>query len=648
MFKNCTVVFFLLLCLSAGAQKYEFGNVSVAELEQKKHPLDSSAVAAILYASCDSDIAFNRLGFTTKHTVTKRIKIYNKEGYEWANQQIIHGLGRRSETVSISEAATYNLVDGKVVKTKLKTDGKFDEKINKYIGRIKFTMPNVKEGSVLEFRYQIDYHGISTPPKWDFQENIPVDYSELKTHVPEYLQFNTNQKGSLFPKITTAKQERTGNYEETITTYVSKNLPALNQEIYVTNIRNYTSGISHEFAAYKFSGGVVLASEKLAADWPSVARNIYESDDFGDELKKRGYFEKIVDSLKLGKTSRADIISSIFNYVKSNIKWNKQMGIVCEYGLKNALKTKSGNAAEINLLLVAMLQYIEMDAWPVLVSTRTNGIALFPSITAFDHVIAGVETPMGMTLLDATGEFSSPDILPLSDLNWYGRLIRSNNTSVQVDLVPKILSKEVCRLNLSISKDGVAEGQFRRQLTDYEALSFREKNTNTVKEVYLETLENENDNIAIDNYSRENEKEASQPLSETYHFKSQTAAEVVDQRMYISPMLFLTDKENPFKQEKRECPIDFGYPVQRKYSISIQMPQGYKVESVPVSANYVTGDDVGAFRYVVGFSGDTIQITVGFDMNAAVLPADYYEVLKDFFQKMIDKQNERIVLIKAS
>jgi basic membrane lipoprotein Med (substrate-binding protein (PBP1-ABC) superfamily) len=116
--------------------------------------------------------------------------------------------------------------------------------------------------------------------------------------------------------------------------------------------------------------------------------------------------------------------------------------------------------------------------------------------------------------------------------------------------------------------------------------------------------------------------------------------------MYIAPMLFLTSKENPFKQEKREYPVDFSYPKQEKYNINIVIPEGYKIETLPTIMNIATGDDIGTFKYMIGATENKIQITITFAMNVAIVPSDYYEVIKDFYQKIIDKQNEKIVLVK--
>lgn len=130
-------------------------------------------------------------------------------------------------------------------------------------------------------------------------------------------------------------------------------------------------------------------------------------------------------------------MTAILNYVKSNIKWNNYLGYGCEKGVRKAYKEKIGNCADINLMLTAMLGYSGLQAHPVLISTRSNGINFFPSTEGFNYVIAGVETPTGIALLDATDEFSTINVLPLRDLNWIGRLIRKDGTSETVDLMPK-------------------------------------------------------------------------------------------------------------------------------------------------------------------------------------------------------------------
>lgn len=129
----------LLLITNVTAQEFKLGKVSIAELEQKVHPKDSSAAAAILYKKGKTRMEYDEnYGFVIITEVETRIKIYKKEGYEWANQNVwYYNESNFKEKVSFSDAVTYNLVDGNIEKTKLKSDGVFDEVVSKFKGRKK-------------------------------------------------------------------------------------------------------------------------------------------------------------------------------------------------------------------------------------------------------------------------------------------------------------------------------------------------------------------------------------------------------------------------------------------------------------------------------------------------------------------------------
>ncbi|GEP51686.1 hypothetical protein FNO01nite_23580 [Flavobacterium noncentrifugens] len=668
--KQLIFISFLMFAFStmANAQKMELGKVTLAELEEKSHPKDPSAPAAILFKKGISKFDYTQSdGFTMITTVKTKIKIYKKEGFDWANQKVWYRLQSNvKENVFFSDAVTYNLVDGKIVKTKLKNEGEFDEKLTRYIGEKKITMPAVKEGSIIEFEYEIKSPVIGKIRDWDFQATIPVNYSEFKTFIPEYFIYRVNQKGYLFPKASVEKLERSIMYtyreqakpgditigggsqenlkfSETKTTYIAENLPALRDENFVNNIENYMATISHELSMVKYPN---VPLKNYSTDWESVTKTIYDNDDFGIELNKTGYFENALKTLTEGLKTQPEIVAAILNYVKTNVKWDNYYGYSCNDGVKNAYKTKTGNVAEINLMLVAMLRYAGINANPVLISTRSNGISFFPNRTAFNYVIAAIENPNGVTLLDATEKFSQPDILPLRDLNWIGRLIRKDGTSKEIELIPKKPSKEIIFMNGTINPEGFVTGKIRKQYTDYEALQFRQQYVSVNQEIYQENQESKH-HIEISEYQRDNDQDIAKPVVENFSFKSTNEVENINGKIYISPMLFLRMKENPFKQEVREYPVDFGYPTQSKYNLTLEIPDGYKIQTLPAAANIITADEFGAFKYIIGSTGNKIQITITSDINTAILPADYYAVLKDYFQKMYDKENEKIVLIKA-
>ena len=665
-FKKALIALLILLSISTlQAQKFELGKVSIAELEEKVHSKDTAAVAAILFKKGEVTFDFSQNnGFQILTKVSTRIKIYKKEGYEWANQKVSYYIDYKSkESVSFSDVATYNLVNGKIEKTKLKSDGEFNEIINKYWGQKKITLPNVKVGSVIEFEYVIKSTTIGSLKEWNFQSNIPVNYNEYITYIPEYFVYKPSPKGYFSPTVTVTNgpksisintKERSiigkpiftseqFDYIETITTYKSNNLPSIKEEAYVNNIENYSSSIANELSMIKYPG---RSFENFSTNWEAVAKTIYDYDDFGPELNKSGYFEDDLKPLLTGLNSTDEIIALLLNYVKTTVKWNNYNGYSCIDGVKQAYKSKTGNSAEINLMLTAMLRYAGLTANPVLVSTRDNGIAIFPNRNAFNYVITAVETPNGFILLDASDKFSTPNVLPFRTLNWVGRLIRKDGTSEEVDLMPKVASNNTIMMSYSVDATGLVSGKVRRQRTGHNAFAFRSETENVKEDAYHEKLENENKKIEISDYSRANEKEIQLPVTETFSFSGTNLSEIIGGKIYLNPMLFFTEEQNPFKQENRQYPIDYGFPFMDKYSINIQIPEGYKLETLPETKVFSMQDDLGSFKFLSSLSGNTIQLSVSHQVNTSIISTEYYSMLKEYYQKMIAKQNEKIILTK--
>ncbi|MFH6934522.1 DUF3857 domain-containing protein [Flavobacterium sp. FlaQc-30] len=658
----------LLFVSKINAQEFKLGKVSIAELEQKVHPKDSSAAAAVLYTRGKTRIEYDENdGFINLTDVETRIKIYKKEGYNWANKGVwYYNTSNLPEKVSFTDAYTYNLIDGKVEKVKLKSEGIFDEVVDKFRGRKKITMPNVKEGSVVEFRYTIRSPRDNTIREWDFQAAIPINYSEFITYIPQYYVFNSRQKGYVFPKITSIKNSKsivfrnkerslsggTGvastsfstsklDYSEIQTTYLAVDFPAIKEEAYVNNIDNYVSSIQHELSMTNFPNSPM---KTYSTDWNSVVTTIYNYDDFGPELNKTGYFEEDLKTLLGDKKNADEKIIAILNHVKSNVKWNNYTGYTCDNGVRKAYKEKTGNIADINLMLTAMLRYAGLTANPVLVSTRSNGISFFPNRNAFDYVIAAVETPNGNVLLDASDKFSTPNVLPLRTLNWLGRLIRKDGSSEEVDLMPKKASNDIVFINYSIDPEGKVTGKTRRQCTDYNAMITRKNIFSLKEEEYLEKLENENNKIEVSDYSKTNEKDLLMPITESYSFAGNNLCEVIGGKIYVSPMLFFTNEKNPFKQEVREYPVDFGYPFLDKYNIIIRIPEGFAVETLPKPAIINMEDNLGSFKFNIASDGSTLQLNIQHQINEAIVSTDQYDMLKEYYKGMIAKETEKIVL----
>ncbi|WP_340065583.1 DUF3857 domain-containing protein [Ascidiimonas aurantiaca] len=671
--------FFLwLLCLVftfkvSNAQKdFKLGKPSKELVTQSEHPIEKDARAAIIYRKerCFFDFT-QREGFSLVKDVEIRVKIYNKEGMDWATFEIpLYHSGSEEEKIMSIKGYTFNAENGKIVTSKLKSDGKFKENRNKYWSVSKITMPNAREGSVIDLHYKTVSPFIFNVGEFVFQYDIPVDEIHAKIDIPEYLKFKTYSKG-FFPisyqesmenrklSFTQKNNNRVNdfglksgsnysqeelNVRESIYLLSAQNIPSLKEEKYTSNIDNYRTALTFELSSTQWPGETY---KLYSQTWENVAKSIYQLSSFGNELDKKGYYEEDLEALIGGVSDKMQRAALVYNYVQQKMTWNQFNSVTTDVGVRKAFKDGVGNVAEINLMLVSMLRHAGVNANPVLVSTRSHGIPLFPTREGFNYVIAAIEIENGLILLDATEKYAYPNVLPKRVLNWNGRLIREDGSSSGVNLIPKKPSKETYSMNVTLDDAGIAEGKIRVHSTDQTALFFRQNIKPMVREQYLERLEDAHGGIEISDYEIQNANDVSKPIVETYSFYAEDAVEIIGDKMYISPLLFMAINENPFKLEKREYPIDFTYPKHKKYMVNIKLPEGFKIESVPENIALKLPEDMGMFRYTMTVKDNLLQLLTSTEIDQAVIPAHYYDSIKEFYKQMIDKENEKVVLTKA-
>ena len=660
-FQSLLIIVFLLLGISkSSAQNYELGKVTVAELKEKVNPKDTTAPAAILFKKGKTFFTFTKdKGFSANHVYEFKIKIYKKEGLNWADQKVRFYIGYENlseDRLEFSNAVTYNLENEAIVKTKLGNQGAFTKKVNKFWDEKIITLPNVKVGSIIEYKYILKSDNIVKLPDFDFQYDIPVNYFEYKTDIPEYYIYKPilvgGHKVETDSKLTNGSQSFEDDYNKTKSIsykqisafYRGNDIPALAKEPYIDNIDNYKGSIQHELERVRYPDQPV---KDYAITWEGVANTIFKDKSFGKELNDRDFLLEDVKKLLTNVESQKERLNIIFKFVQNKMNWNEENDYYTQKGVKKAYADQTGNVAEINFILISMLKLAGIEANPVLVSTTQNGIPVYPTRTGFNYVVAAAQIEDKQILLDATHKFTSPGILPLNVLNWKGRLIKDDGTSAEIDLVPSTMSKEYSSLMVKIDNLGKIEGKIRIQRTDYDAYLFRVENANKNQENYLEKLEEQFGDSKISNYTIDNKKtNIQEPVLETFSLNADNRVEIIGGKMFINPLLFFTRSKNPFNQEVRQMPVYFGYPTQEKFNLNIEIPEGYEIESLPTPVKISSENKEIVYMLNTSGEGNKIRIISSKEINNSIFAADQYNGLKDLFQKMIASQNEKIVLKK--
>ncbi|WP_439151577.1 transglutaminase domain-containing protein [Winogradskyella sp.] len=653
-------------------QNYDFGKVSKSELQEKYYPTDSTANAAILYRNEEVRFTFNQNdGFSQEREVHVRIKIYDKEGFDWATHKVYLYKGGRGNNEQLKglKAFTYNLENGKIEEDKLKKDGIFDEKVSEFGMINSFTLPNIKAGSVIEYKYIVSSQ-FPFIDDLELQFTIPVKKLEAKIATPQVFRYNKflNPKAYYLAIYNESKTDRTlttrskykngsyvgsGNsyqsnsmrYFDNVIEFSEENIPALKTESFGGSLNNYKAKLSMELEAILNLDGIVTKS--FASSWQKVSKSIYDNEDFGGQLNRTGFFKNDLEPILQGVEddfAKAFIIES---FVKSKVKWNEKYGKFAQKGIRTAYNEGIGNVADINLLVTAMLRSQGVNANPVLISTRNNGVPLFPTRDGFNYVICMVQSENKYMLIDATEPFSTNNVLPERVLNWQGRVLKKDGTSNWVNINSNNKSVESTMLNVKINDDFSATGKVRKNYTAYLALNYRKKYTGLGLDDHIKSLESNKGDIEISELVYENDVNITEPAKVTYEYELLDGIDEVGDKIYFSPLLFLATKESPFKLEDRKYPIDFVIPLEDKYMVNIMLPEGYKVESLPATEAFEYKGGEAKFVYVAKENGKYLQFSVSLELNNTFIEPKDYKGFKDFFAKTVEKQAEQIVLTKA-
>jgi len=622
MKKNAITIFFALLPLFyiyAEKAPMKYGKVDQADLQMKVYPADSSASAVVLcnYGYFD--------GRELQFVHQMRIKILKEEGKNNGNFSV------PAEEKTNVRGQTVNLENGVPVVTKLNKDGIFIERVMNRSYRARVAMPNVKVGSVID----VEFYYTGLPPHWDFQKTIPMRWSELVIDENENFSFRKNFTGYIPLSETTGDR------------WVTKNVPAFKSEKFINNIENYLTRMNIEISSIHVPGRLY---KDYATDWEAVAKTLREADDFGQQLTNINFFlNGLEKEIKSTTTTPEEKLSKAYNAIKK-IKWNNEESLTTsKSGLSYAFNKKIGNSADINLTLVLLLRKLGIDANPIVLSTRDNGLLppFSVSLDRLNYVAAQAVIGDKSFFLDATDENIPLGMLPERTLNGRGLVVKKESQE-WVDLTPKKKDKSTSILNLKLSPDGVLKGDWNKSYYDYGALdqrvSYKKYNS---QDEYLKSLESEYIGLSVEKYNLIGIDSLQQPVQENMSIILKNKITKANNQMYINPLMFDKYTENPFKADERVYPVDFTTSREETQIFNLELPAGFSINQLPKNIKMVLPENSASFQMLSSADESTVHVLFKLNINKPVFSQSEYQNLKAFFDELVKKQAEMLIIKKV-
>ena len=653
MKKNVLLLLLLSLNLISFSQeksKYTFGEPTTDELNLKAYTLDPNASAVVLYESGNTEFKVRKRSdvyITTKFY--KKIKIFSNKGFKHATFEILLYNGENyKEKVTGIRAVTHNNAN----KTYLNKTQIFENEITKNYRKVSFTMPNLKVGSVIEIEYTLENPVNYNLNSWNFQSEIPKKESNYQASIPfnfvynrmlnGYLKLNVNSSVTKEKCFEVPELFSTASCE--VMTYAMQNIPAFIEEEYMTDKDNFISKIEFQLAKIKRFDDFI---RQYTTTWKDVDARFKKNENFGKQLKKVVFFkDKLPLNLSL-KASDLEKAKIIFNFIQNHYAWDEINGLQNNVDLKKAYRNKVGNVQEINISLINALKAAGLNAELMLISTRDNGTItkVYPIITEFNYIVAKVNVEGKSYLLDATNKLVPFGVLPFKCLNSYGRVLDFENGSYWFNIVPIKNSKTQLYASLKLNENGNIKGKLRKVSLGYNALLRREEIVNKSEEDIIAEFESGFNNLEVIDYKIENMNNIYKPVVEIFEIEIEGIDEL--DKLYLNPFFTAQHKENPFKQENRQYPVNFGFPFKNAINFSLELPNNYEIEAYPKSKAFTLIQNGGTYN-ITTKKHENSRFTLNsiVKIDKPVYSNIEYNSLKDLFKHIINSQRTPISIKK--
>ncbi len=637
----------------ATAQKGQpaFGKIDKADLEMTDCEFDKGADA---YKLIDRAYVYYDRGISQFKLVTERrvrIKIFKDAGMAYANVKIPYRGRNNDEQIKNIDACTYNLDgSGNIVTTKVDKKSIYSQQLNKVLNEYTIVFPEVKVGSVIEYRYTYESEYIFYIDDYYFQSEIPSRFSQFELKAPLLFRFKEDQ----FVYMPLEKKEDVSDdfintndglvrAKTLYKTLTMRNVPGIHDEPYMSSKNDYMQRIGFQLAQIDYGNG---QTTDMRTTWNKMVEEMDKDEDFGEELRKSvPNAHEIIDKAAQCATMEGKI-AMIYNYVRNRMTWNGVSSKYAMQGIRTAWEKKSGSSGDINIILYSLLKEAGVTVFPLLVSTRDNGVInqFYTSEKQFNEVLVYAETADKSFVMNAADRYNPYNLIPYDVANTAAMLIDGERSQFVTLTAPNQKFKHFVALQGDMDATGILKGEAlvtsqgyaknprcKSWLEDKEGFKDRyfSKSYTAIKVNDIKVSNVDNDSMGL-----EQKVQFSLPLSSSGEYK------------YFTLNLFTGLEKNPFVNDERVADVDFGY--QQEYMIfgSFTLADGYIFDDLPKNFTMIMPDTSIVMNRAMQIEDGALNVRITLQFKRPWYSAQNYPEFKDFYKKLYAKLNEQVVVKK--
>jgi hypothetical protein len=449
------------------------------------------------------------------------------------------------------------------------------------------TISGLKQGFILEYRYNFTTDSLPVFTNWAFQEALPIRRAELWASVSSAFDysFSIQNKDKITSLVDAGSNAKV---------FVGTDMPAMRVKTNSLMTSDYLTAVRLQVNYATVSGN---SRPFYALNWRELAQNLQKNDKLGAQFLRKENFETLwqsMESVVSVARNKDEKVKAIYDFINKNVEWNGEWAIFASENLDNAFQKRSANSGEMNLMLIACLNAAGIRALPLLVSTRIHGKVNVNTavVSQFDHLICYTESNGAPLLLDAGDIYRPMNTLRIESLNADAWLMDAN-APLWIKITPSVSIRQTLS-SFTLSNEGDLRGRFVKTSKGYEAVT--ERNDQSRKQT-TKILQREYQGIRIDSVTTYNlEANLSSSFKRNFYCAIPRAIEAENNKMTIKPM-WQTGLENNLLPPQRPCPIDFAYPINDLHVFNIAIPEGASVDKMPKDETFEFADKGASYQF---------------------------------------------------
>lgn len=619
---------FLLLGQLTSSTKW--GKVSEKEIEYKQVPFEKEAGAVILYEEGTTTIVSF---FETQ--IYRRIKILDESGIEAANQAIRYYSHNKSQEIIAFRAQTINTNNGKTEIIPVDKKSIFDQNLNAYWSVRKFTFPDVQVGSIIEFDYVISNRNLYYVDAWRFQHEYPTLFSAFDINNHTRLEYNFVAIGQKMLDYSVNKKSKESNR------WILTNVPSYNSIDYIYNKQDMSERILLQLRGYTTTDGAFFdgdSNRKVITDWKTLNSEILNN---LSTYKNNSTAKEIAASIPNGK-DETETLKNVQNYFHNTYTWNGFVGIYPQLSNRDLAKKRTGNAADLNLLLNMVLENKGIKSDLVVLSSRSQGklILTYPYLGQFDRMVNMVMLKNNsVIMMDAHDLSHDFGFMPLNNYNYFGLIVDKSKENF-VGLQPPLSeysSQQIYNIRdnkLNLVQTDKRNGYFRENVPLNLPKGIKE--TSLIGQA-IDVLMNE-----VNTEKKDSEDGMYEMIRTSFETNYAGNSSFINIQNPLKELL----SNYTFNEVNRKRPLEFEFPFLFKVDVVIPVPDGYKIEVSDNFNSHIETTDKSLVYFQKAFiKDDKLFLHVEFYMKKSTFEGNY-AAIKSFFDKANNAASKVIIAKK--